>query len=642
MQITFWGAAETVTGSRFIVETDRARVLVDCGLFQGIKRLRQLNWEKFPVDPASLDAVVLTHAHVDHTGYLPALVRDGFGGRIWCTHSTTALAGILLPDTAHLQEEDARYANKHRSTRHDPALPLFTGEDAARALEHLHPHDFDHPFEPAPGLTGHFSRAGHILGASSVHLKDGTSSVLFSGDLGRDDDQIMMPPSAPPAADHIVVESTYGNRTHPDEDPADVLAEVITRTAKRGGTVLIPVFAVGRAQLLTHLITTLRSEGRIPDVPVFLNSPMAVDATRIFMAAPEDHRLSQDQLSAMSRTVKLVRTVQESMDLTTRIGPMVVLSASGMLTGGRVLHHLMQLGRDHRNTIVLAGFQAAGTRGDQLYRGARSLRIFGQTIPIRADVVSLERMSAHADADGLMAWLASIPSAPSMVSVVHGEASAADTLRQRISAELGWEAWVPMAGETVEVQRGGGPVDRTPQPPAEPARDRLRGAGAPPGVGSSDLASSTTGDRATPEPDEAPSEALTVVRRLWDALAVRDFDAVGTLMADDGHYVDVAVKDIDPGAVGPAETMARLRLGLGPLQAYELHDGPTVATGDTVVTEHSETWTWEEGISVTLPFTSVVQVSNGLITRWWDYFDLGTLTDAAPEWWLTHIAQGYR
>lgn len=638
MKITFWGAAETVTGSRFIVETDHARVLVDCGLFQGVKRLRLLNWEKFPVDPASIDAVVLTHAHVDHSGYLPGLVRDGFDGRIWCTHSSAALAGILLPDTAHLQEEDARYANKHRSSRHDPALPLFTGADAERALDFLHPHPFDEPFEVAPGVQGRFSRAGHILGAASVRLDDGQRSVLFSGDLGRSDDQIMRPPAPPQSADHIVIESTYGDRDHPDEDPADVLTEVITRTAKRGGIVLIPVFAVGRAQLMIHLITTLRATGRIPDIPVFLNSPMAIDATQLFLSSPEDHRLEQPQLDAMSRAVTLVRTVQESMELTARSGPMVVLSASGMLTGGRVLHHLMQVGRDHRSTILLAGFQAAGTRGQQLQQGATSLRIYGQTIPIRADVVSLDSVSAHADADGLMAWLASSPSAPSMVSVVHGEASAADTLRHRITTELGWEAWVPTAGESVDVERGGGPVARTvpvPLPvepvPVVPATAELAGA---------ELGAAEPVPAAPVEGGDAADAA--VVRELWAALARRDFEAVGALMADDGHYVDVAVKEIDPGAIGPAETAARLRLGLAPLHDYALHDGPVVASGGTVVTEHAETWTWEPGVSVTLPFTSVMHLTDGKIDRWWDYFDLATLTDAAPAWWLEHIAQGYR
>jgi metallo-beta-lactamase family protein len=451
VRVTFWGAAETVTGSRFVVDTGKARVLVDCGLFQGVKRQRQRNWAPFPVDPATLDAVVLTHAHVDHSGYLPALVRDGFAGRIWCTPSTAALARILLPDTAYLQEEDARYANKHRSSKHDPALPLFTRADAEVAIGRLHPHGFDDAVEVAPGTRIRFSRAGHILGAASVLVDDGRRSVLVSGDLGRAHDLVMRPPAPPPAADHIVVESTYGNRSHADEDPADVLADVVTRTAARGGIVLVPVFAVGRAQAVLHLLAGLRAEGRIPAVPTFLNSPMAIDATELFLATPDDHRLAPDEVTRLAEHVQLVRTVEESQALTARHGPMVVLSASGMLAGGRVLHHLRQVGPDHRSTIVLTGFQAAGTRGESLQNGARSLRVFGDDIPIRARVVSLDAMSAHADADELLAWLRSTPAVPSAVSVVHGEASASDTLRRRIQLELGWPASVPGPGEHVEV-----------------------------------------------------------------------------------------------------------------------------------------------------------------------------------------------
>ncbi|MGH9234850.1 MAG: MBL fold metallo-hydrolase RNA specificity domain-containing protein [Acidimicrobiales bacterium] len=455
MRITFWGAAETVTGSRFLVETSRARLLVDCGLFQGVKRLREQNWELFPVDPASIDAVVLTHAHVDHSGYLPALVRDGFRGRVWCTPSTAALAGILLPDTAHLQEEDARYANKRRSSKHRPALPLFTGDDAAQALERLQPHGFGAPFAPAPGIEARFSLAGHIVGAASVRLcdDDGTEgSVLFSGDLGRDDDLIMLPPAPPPAADHIVVESTYGDRQHPDEDPAQILADVVTRTAARGGIVLIPSFAVGRAQTVLHILARLRREGRIPRVPTFLNSPMAVHATELFLSAPREHRLDEEQLAELCRGVELVRSVEESKRLTARRGPMIVLTASGMLTGGRVLHHLFQVAPDRRSTIVLAGYQAAGTRGETLANGARSLRVFGEDIPVRAQVVQLDSLSAHADGDELVAWLRAAP-APAAVSVVHGEPVGADTLRRRIRHELGWPAAVPGQGESVSVTR---------------------------------------------------------------------------------------------------------------------------------------------------------------------------------------------
>lgn len=451
MRITFWGAAETVTGSRFVVDTASARVLVDCGMFQGLKRLREMNWNPFPVDPASLDAVVLSHAHIDHSGYLPALVRHGFRGRIWCTRATAELAHILLLDAAHIQEEDARYANKRRSTRHDPALPLFTRIDAEQAIQRLRIHDGGGSFEPAPGVEARFSPAGHILGAASVWLSDGSRSVLFSGDLGRRNDAIMLPPAAPIAADHIVVESTYGNRLHLDDDPEAVLAEVISTTARRGGIVLIPVFAVGRAQLVLHLLARLRRDGRIPAVPTFLNSPMAVNVTELFLNSRAEHRLNGHQVAELCEGVELVRGVEESKQLTSRRGPMVVLSASGMITGGRVLHHLFQVAPDHRSTIVLVGYQAAGTRGEALLNGAASLRVFGEDIPVRAKVVLLDGLSAHADADELMAWLGSAPTPPTAVSVVHGEPSAADTLRRRIAHELGWRANVPQAGETVTV-----------------------------------------------------------------------------------------------------------------------------------------------------------------------------------------------
>jgi metallo-beta-lactamase family protein len=451
MRVAFWGAAGTVTGSRFVVDTGTARVLVDCGLFQGLKRLREANWEPFPVDPASIDAVVLTHAHIDHSGYLPALVRDGFRGRIWCTPGTAALARIMLLDSAHLQEEDARFANRQRSSKHHPALPLYTQADAGMAIERLRAHPPAGAFRPAEGIEARFSPAGHILGAASVWICDGSRSVLFSGDLGRFDDPIMAPPAPPLDADHVVVESTYGNRRHPDEDPAAALAQVVTDTARRGGIVLIPVFAVGRAQTVLHLLAGLRRDGRIPSVPTFLNSPMAVHATELFLASPDEHRLDEREVAALRDGVELVRSVEDSMALTSRRGPMVVLSASGMLTGGRVLHHLRQVAPDRRNTIVLAGFQAAGTRGEALQHGAATLRVFGEDVPVRARVVQLDSLSAHADADGVMAWLASAPSPPSAVSVVHGEATAAETLRRRIRHELGWTAAVPSQGDSVAV-----------------------------------------------------------------------------------------------------------------------------------------------------------------------------------------------
>jgi metallo-beta-lactamase family protein len=464
VRITFWGAAEAVTGSRFIVESGRSRVLVDCGLFQGVKRQREQNWARFPVDPASIDAVILTHAHIDHSGYLPALVRDGFKGRIWCTPTTSALVKILLPDTAYLQEEEARFANKRGSSKHTPALPLFTHTDAQRALQHVRTHGFAGRFEPAPGLTARFSPAGHILGAATVWLADRDRSVLFSGDLGRSDDLIMCPPAPPAAADHIVVESTYGNRSHPAEDPAEVMADIVRRTVERGGTVLIPVFAVGRAQSVLHLLAELRHEGRIPAVPTYLNSPMAVDATELFLDSRDEHRLTGEELGRLAAGVELVRSVEDSKRLTARSGPMIVLSASGMMAGGRVLHHLLTVGPDPRSTIVLVGYQAAGTRGEALANGAQSLRAFGEDIPIRAEAVAVHSLSAHADGDELIAWLRSSPEPPSGVSVVHGEASAADTLRRRIRTELGWAAEVPGPGDAVTVRARPAPTSGRPAP----------------------------------------------------------------------------------------------------------------------------------------------------------------------------------
>lgn len=451
MRITFLGAAETVTGSRFLVDVNDSRILVDCGLFQGVKRLRLKNWEPFPADPASIDAVVITHAHIDHTGYLPSLVRDGFAGDIWCTPGTAALSDILLPDTAYLQEEEARYANKRRSSRHHPALPLFTQADAAVALEALRTAEFGETFEPAPGVEVRFSRAGHILGASSVWLSDGSKSVVFSGDLGRDDDLVMNPPEPPPRADHLVVESTYGDRSHPDEDPHEVIARTVSRTAERGGIVLIPVFAVGRAQTILHVLAELRRDGRIPTVPVHLNSPMAINATELFLAAPREHRLSDSDLDELCEGVQFTRSVEDSQWLTSQPGPRIILSASGMITGGRVLHHLFRVLPDRRSTIVITGYQATGTRGASLLQGAESLRIFGEDVPVRCEVVRVDSLSAHADADGLLQWVRSAPVSPTAVSVVHGEAGAADTLRRRIQIELGLEALVPAIGDSVVV-----------------------------------------------------------------------------------------------------------------------------------------------------------------------------------------------
>jgi metallo-beta-lactamase family protein len=443
MRLTFLGAAGTVTGSRYLLEHDDRRMLVDCGLFQGLKQLRLRNWDPLPLPADGVDAVVLTHAHIDHSGYLPALAKQGFRGRIHATQATTELAALLLPDSGHLQEEDAFYANRHGFSKHHPALPLYTEEDARRVLPRFQVHGWAEAFEPIPGVTVRFSAAGHILGAASVHVQWAGGSILFSGDLGREHDVVMRPPEPPPAADYLVVESTYGDRLHDDEDPSLVLADTISRTAARGGIVVVPAFAVGRAQALLYLVANLKRERRIPDLPVFLNSPMAADVTEIYHRHRGEHRLDVEQCERMCRSAHVVNSVEESQKLNELRYPAVIVSASGMATGGRVVHHLKAFAPDRRNTILLAGFQAAGTRGAALVAGAREIKIHGQYVPVRAEVVNLGSVSAHADRDELLRWVAKMPAAPKRVFVTHGEPVAADSLRLAIEERQHWPCSVP-------------------------------------------------------------------------------------------------------------------------------------------------------------------------------------------------------
>ena len=450
-RLTFLGAAGTVTGSKHLVEHRGLRVLVDCGLFQGLKALRLMNWADAPIDPRTLDAVLLTHAHLDHSGFLPRLVRDGFKGPVWCTHATQELCRLLLPDSGHLQEEDAAYANRKGFSKHHPALPLYTEEDAERALERFRRVKFGDALDLGEGASARFTHAGHILGASSVRLEVDGTSILFSGDLGRYDDLLMRDPADAPAADVLVMESTYGDRLHPDDDPGDELAAVIGRTIARGGSVVIPAFAVGRAQLLLHVIARLKARRAIPDVPVFLNSPMAVDTTGLYRRFAKGHRLDEDELRAMSGVATMVRSVEDSKALNRIAYPSVIVSASGMATGGRVLHHLKALGPDPRNTIALVGYQAPGTRGADLLAGKRTLRMHGADHAIRAEVVSITGLSAHGDADDLVRWARSMPRPPRRTFLVHGEADAREALAARLRSELGWTVELPAQGESVEL-----------------------------------------------------------------------------------------------------------------------------------------------------------------------------------------------
>lgn len=442
-RLRFLGAAGTVTGSRYLLEVGGSRLLVDCGLFQGYKLLRQRNWADFPVPPASIDAVLLTHAHLDHSGYLPRLVREGFAGRIWCAPGTAALCRILLPDSASLLEEEAEFANRRGSSKHHPALPLYTQADARACLRRFDEAAFEQPFEPIPGITVRFRRQGHILGAASILVEHAGRRVLFSGDVGRPTDALMQAPLPPPAADWIVCESTYGNRSHARDDLEQELGALLRRVTARGGVAVIPAFAVGRAQLLLHLIARLQAEGTVPPVPVYLNSPMATDVAALYSHYPDQHRLDADALVAMRRTTRIINTVEESKALNRRHGPMIIVAGSGMVTGGRVLHHLLAFAGDPRNAIVLCGYQAGGTRGAALAAGERTLRIFGQDVAVAAEVVQLEAASAHADADELLSWLRTAPEQPRAVFLTHGELDASDALRRRIERELGWNARVP-------------------------------------------------------------------------------------------------------------------------------------------------------------------------------------------------------
>ena len=480
--ITFLGAAQTVTGSKYVLDTGTSKVLVDAGLFQGLKELRERNWQNLPIPAREIDAIVLTHAHLDHCGYLPRLVSQGFRGRVFCTAGTKDLCRLVLPDSGRIQEEDAANANRHRYSRHEVALPLYTEADAFNAVSLLQPVGYDRPVPLSDGVEVEFISAGHLLGSAYARFRTGGKTILFGGDLGRFNRPVLPDPTTVEHADYLLVESTYGNRIHDQDDDGEQFAALIRETSERGGKMIIPAFAIGRVEELLYWIKRLEEAKRIPVLPVFVDSPMAVDALARYTERlheldpelqpekvddvaphgpaahqPQERRkrqaLQEREVCAFcTRRFRTIASAQESKELTASKMPAVVISASGMATGGRVLHHLKAALPDPRNTVVFAGFQAEGTRGRRLVDGEREVKIHGQLVPVNARIARLDSMSAHADAGEILRWLKGFKAPPTRTFLVHGEPPAMQALQSRITHELSWDVHAPQWLERADLQ----------------------------------------------------------------------------------------------------------------------------------------------------------------------------------------------
>jgi metallo-beta-lactamase family protein len=462
-RLTFHGAAETVTGSKYLLESGSesgdSRVLIDCGLFQGLKELRARNWERLPFDPASVESIVLTHAHIDHIGYLPRFVRTGFRGPIYCTRPTAELCELQLYDTARMEEEDAEYANRKGYSKHRPALPLFDQADVNRTLKLLRPVDRDDEFQAAGHIWCKYKDVGHLLGSAMIEVElrhaSRTTRVLFSGDVGRYNAPLYHDPSPPSECDYLICESTYGDRDHAPEPVLDQLAEAIMAGVERGGVIVMAAFAIGRAQQLVYLLHVLEEHDRIPKIPIYVDSPMAIEATQIYKRYAADHDLAEAQITApgwkfSGEDVVYTRSVSESKALNGVRGPAVIISSSGMMTGGRILHHLRQRLPHEENTILLGGYMAPGTRGRLLFEGKPTLRMHGRDVPVHAAVARIPALSGHADHRELLRWLEPLPP-PKLTFLTHGEPASATALAEELRHKRGWNTVVPRYGETFEL-----------------------------------------------------------------------------------------------------------------------------------------------------------------------------------------------
>lgn len=452
MKLSFFGAVGTVTGSKYLVEEENKNFLIDCGLFQGLKELRLRNWEPLPINPKMINSIVLTHAHLDHTGFLPIIVKQGFNGPIYASKSTKELTEILLLDAGHLQEEEANRANRYGYSRHKPALPLYTVDDAEAALRHIQGVDFGKNYSLSPTLNFSLNRSGHILGSSFVTLKNKTTTLVFSGDLGRPHDPVMRPPETIKFADYLVLESTYGNRLHATGKASEQLAEIINSTLAKGGSVIIPSFAVGRSQSILYYIYQLMQEKRISDqIPIYLDSPMAQDATDLWCRYEHENSLSEETTRGVCSLATYTQSREDSKKLNASHFPAIIISASGMAEGGRVLHHIAHYAPHPENTIMFAGFQAAGTRGYDMLHGKKEIKIFGQTVPIRARIENLDALSSHADYQEILDWLKGFEKPPKRVFLTHGEPNAAESLKTKIEQTYGWNVTIPKYLDTYDL-----------------------------------------------------------------------------------------------------------------------------------------------------------------------------------------------